>query len=70
MVIRIVLDEDDDHSHGGDKEPAIKKGRQKAKVEGRQPEQLGCLRMSCGAFSETAGLSSVDIGEPAGAQRG
>ena len=51
-----------DHSHGGDKELALKKGR--------QPEQLGCLRMSCGAFSETAGLSSVDIGEPAGAQRG
>ena len=37
MVIRIVLDEDDDHSHGGDKEPATKS-------KGIQPEQLGCLR--------------------------
>ena len=37
MVIRIVLDEGDDYSHGGDKEPAIKS-------KGAQPEQLGCLR--------------------------
>ena len=63
MVIRLVLDQDDDYSFGGDKEPTIKS-------KGTQPEQLGCLRTLCGAFSETAGLSSVDIGEPAGAQRG